>query len=247
MRRSLAIILLLAAAFAAAPAHAYRLPACSVADDERNRPAEDVLASHQAAYDALAASVNIIRLDDHHRSPKVRLENRERRAAKDYERVLATLDFWNDVVGLKRSLLELHGAQPPADAIPEADAMAKAVIETLYGLSQKWKIGSSALFNNALINWGMREKGFCYHFAFELRKALAGRHWVRFESRWGAAWEGTFRESNALVVTARGKPFESGIVVDPWRTAGRPFWTTVKGDRFPWVEKTGVEESYDVE
>ena len=247
MRRFLAILAFLAAALAAAPTHAYRLPPCAIADDERSRPAEEVLASHRAAHDALAAEVNVIRLDDHRRNPRVRLEPRERRAAKDYDRILARLGFWDDVVGLKRSLLALHGAHPPADAVPEADAMAKAIIETLYDLSQEWKIGGSALFNNALINWGKREKGFCYHFAAELRKALAGRHWVRFESRWGAAWEGTFRESNALVVTARGRPFESGIVVDPWRTAGRPFWTAEKGDRFPWIEKIGVEENYDVE
>ena len=125
--------------------------------------------------------------------------------------------------------------------------MAKTIVETLYALSQKWKIGSSAILTNMLINWGVKEKGFCYHYAFELRRALGAHHWIRFEPRWGAAWEGTFRENNALVITARRAPFESGLVVDPWRTAGRPFWTPVKGDRFPWVEKIGVEENYELE
>ncbi len=45
------------------------------------------------------------------------------------------------------------------------------------------------------------------------------------------------RENNAIVVTAKGKPFQSGIVLDCWRHSGRVHWSSVTGDHFfPWKE-----------
>ena len=68
------------------------------------------------------------------------------------------------------------------------------------------------------------------------------RHpWRHFDFHWGAAWDQTWRENNALVITAKGTPFETGIVVDAWRAASKPYWHTVKGDRYPWVELTDVQ------
>jgi len=227
------------------PAFAYRLPACGVSDEERVKPAEDVLLAYRAEMDALSKSVNIARIDEHRRNPKIRLAAKERKAAKTYDTLIVKTRFWEDVVGLKDSLAALHGTNPPAEAVTEADAIGKNVIETLYALSQKWKVGS-ALFTNFLINLGLKEKGFCYHYVTRLRQSLLNRAWNRFDIRWGTAWKFSFRESNALVITAKGRSFDEGLVIDPWRTAGRPFWTPVKGDRFPWVEEVGVEEKYEV-
>jgi len=47
---------------------------------------------------------------------------------------------------------------------------------------------------------------------------------------WGAAYAGTLDENNGLVVTARNQPFENGIVLDGWRSAGRLFWSPLKED-----------------
>lgn len=229
------------------PAFAYRLPACEISDQERNMTGEEVLSSYREDYDELSKTVDIGRIAEHKRNPKVRLASREKRAAKKYDTLLAKIKFWEEVILLKGSLVALHKINPPEDAVTEADAIAKDVIETLYTLSQKWRIGSSALFTNFLINTGMKEKGFCYHYVAALRKPLLKQNWRRFEIRWGTAWEDTFRENNALVITAKGRPFEEGVAVDAWRTAGRPFWTKVSGDRFPWVEAFNVEANYEFE
>jgi len=229
------------------PALAYRLPACQISDQEREEPAEDVLLRYRMERENIAQSVSTARLNDHRQNPKIRLTARERKFAKKYNALLEKIVFWEHTVNLKNSLASLHGEKPPVSAVSEADLMAKKVIETLYELSQKWRIGSSALFNNFLVNIGAKEKGFCYHYVANLRRALLGQDWKYFEIRWGTAWENTFRENNALVITAKDTSFEAGIAVDAWRTAGRPFWTPVKGDRFPWIEAFNIEENFDVE
>jgi len=229
------------------PVLAYNLPACSISDEERGKPAENILLGYRAERRDLAKLADIVRLDEHKRNPKIRLAARERKAAKKYEALIVKIRFWEEVEHLKGALLALHGASPPTEAALEADAIAKNVIETLHALSQKWRIGSSALFANFLINIGLKENGFCYHYVAMLRKALSKQVWSQFEIRWGTTWENTFRENNALVITAKGRPFEDGLAIDAWRSAGRPFWTPVKEDRFPWIEEWDVETKYEVE
>ena len=219
---------------------AYHLPDCSILDGERNKPTQEVLSSYQSEHAELAKSVDVIRLNEHKRNTKLRLASRERKAAKKYYTLLKKIEFWEQIKDLKDSLISLHDTNPPIGAVKEADTMAKDVIETLYILSQKWRIGSSALFTNFLINIGIKEKGFCYHYVSKLREALSKREWNYFDIHWGTAWENKYRENNALVITAKDRPFEEGLVIDAWRRAGRPFWTPVKGDRFPWVEEWGV-------
>lgn len=226
---------------------AFRLPECTISPDERDAPAEETLSNYKASLDDLGRSVSLVRIEKHRRDPKLRLTAKERRAIKEYDALTAGTAFWKQIKELKDSLIALHGANPQASVVAQADSIAKIIIETLYDLSQKWKIGSSALFNNFLINMGAKEKGYCYQYVAQLRRALTARSWSDFDIRWGTAWEETFRENNALVITAKGAPFETGLVVDAWRTAGRPFWTAVKGDRFPWVEALNVEARFNVE
>jgi hypothetical protein len=43
-------------------------------------------------------------------------------------------------------------------------------------------------------------------------------------------------EHNSVVVTAKGQPFQQGLVLDAWRHSGRLHWTPVIADRYPWEE-----------
>ena len=58
------------------------------------------------------------------------------------------------------------------------------------------------------------------------------------ELRRGIAWkDDLWNEHNCVVVTARGAPFESGVVLDAWRNAGRLRWAPVRMDHYPWRPK----------
>lgn len=240
MKRFVPYTLFLLTFFIASDVHAYRLPPYAIAGIDRDIPAEAALARYRSQREELGSRANLARIEEHRINPKIRLARAERESAAAYESLKVPIEFWERVVALKEELVALHGAAPPDAVVMEADAIARIVIERLYALSQRYKIAGSALLQNFLINRGIKEEGFCFHYVQELFKALSFRPWSRFDLRWGSAWSGTYRENNALVITAKGRPFFSGIAVDAWRTGSRPFWTPVEGDRFPWVETLDV-------
>lgn len=220
---------------------AYRLPAYEISSDERSKSAEEVLSGYRARRDEIGDEVNLSHLDERGRNPRFKLTRGERGALAGYNKVMRAIAFWNSVVSLKGDLEALHGNTIDRVASAEADAIAKIVIEVLHDLSQRWRVGSSALLRNLMINIGAKSDGFCYHYVEALRDALARHGWKEFDLHWGVAWKGDFRENNSLVVTAKGEPFEEGLAIDAWRTAGRPYWTAVKGDRFPWKKEFDIQ------
>jgi len=222
-------------------AHAYKLPLYSMTAEEFEVPPEETLEEYETRLDDLRRTAPHGILGTRRRDYKTRLTDEERTAAKEYDELIVVVTFWEYVVKLTRDLNSLHGEGASQEAGDEADAMAKIIIQTIYDLSQEYRVTGYAQFQNFLVMTGVREKGLCYHYVSDIRKVLRRREWNHFSMHWGEAWAKTFRENNALVITATGEPFESGIAVDSWRAAGKPFWTMVKGDRYPWVEAVGVE------
>ena len=240
-----AFLAALAILISASTIHAYRLPPYQMSDEERTAPAEETFEKYEEELAKIATIVPLGVVDNRRRN-KARLSPKARRAARDYRGTKEAHTFWSYVVKLKGSLVSLHVDASLPGVNAEADKIAKAVIQEIYDLSQKYEIAFSALVNNALINAGVKEKGFCYHYVSEIRKALGDRAWRHFDLHWGEAWPRSYRENNALVVTAAGRDFRTGIAIDAWRTAGKPYWTKVEGDRFPWREANDVDENYEL-
>lgn len=215
-------------------AYAYRMPVYKISQGDWGRPAEEVFAQLSEERDQIAS---IGRLENCRRSHKCGLSRREKKAYAKYLKLKVPHEFWKYVVDLKRDLVGMAGERSTA----EADLIAKKIIQKLYDLSNEYKVAGSALINNLLINMKAKDKGFCYQYTDVLRKMLEKSSWWHFDFHWGAAWNRTWRENNALVITAKGKPFETGIAVDAWRTASKPYWNYVKGDRYPWVELKDVK------
>lgn len=221
------------------PAVAYKLPDVHITDTDMELCAEDALAGRLARLDEISRAVSTQHIEEHRLNPKIRLSKNERPYVRAYENLRDEIAFWRYVVGLKRSLLGLK--ELPIQATPEADAMAKVIIETIYRLSQEYRVTTSAWIHNWLVTHDIRRKGHCYHYVDDLRKELSVRQWLYFDIHWGEAWPGEFRENNALVITAKGALFDRGLAIDAWRRAGKPFWTSVSSDRFPWKEAFDVE------
>lgn len=215
--------------------------------EERSVPAEATLEKYQVRLDRVAAVMPLSVADNRRRDYKTRLSPKARKLMKGYGDTRNAHRFWKYVVSLKGDLLSLNGEGGPSSIEMEADAMAKAVIQTIYDLSLEYDVAFSALVHNTLINLGIKEKGFCYHYVNDIRNALKKYDWHHYDLHWGEAWAQRYFENNALVITAKGQEFESGIAIDVWRTAGQPFWTPVRGDRYPWKELFNVDEDYEVE
>lgn len=91
---------------------------------------------------------------------------------------------------------------------------------------------------NYLIQTGQRKRGYCFHWTEDLIIPLSGLNLKTLELHWGEAFAGTVAENNCVVITARGQPFEQGVLLDGWRYSGNLFWGQVKADRsqFDWRE-----------
>jgi hypothetical protein len=252
MRRSVpkaacALVAALIATAAASPARAYHLPTYRMSQEERRVPAEETLAKYQARLDEVSKAVPLGVADTRRRNYKTKVSPRAKKLMKGYEDLRNAYKFWGYVVALKKDLIALHGGSAQPTAAVEADAMAKAVIQRIYDLSIEYDVAFSALVHNTLINLGIKKKGFCYHYVSDVRNTLKKYSWRHYDLHWGEAWGQRYFENNALVVTARGKAFETGIAIDAWRAAGQPFWTPVEGDRYPWKELFNVDTDYVVE
>jgi len=161
-------------------------------------------------------------------------------------------------LGLAGLLLIAHGCASPArhsSYHPDPTELARD-LNTLAGQTaeqESWQVASTALrrsqalailyhsvhpawCHNFLVNVGCRQRGLCYEWAEDLMAALAALDPQHFSLHWGVARSQTFREHNAVVITARNKPFATGLVLDPWRQSGRLVWIAVSKDTYPWKQ-----------
>ena len=136
------------------------------------------------------------------------------------------------VLALTRELTRLSPSVDPR----EAQRLARAADSRAVHLRREYRVGGPPQFHNFLVNSGLKQRGLCHHWARDLGARLAALKLRTLVLRWGIARPGTLREHNAVVVTARGQPFERGIVLDAWRHSGRLYFGTLAGDKYPWKE-----------
>jgi hypothetical protein len=112
----------------------------------------------------------------------------------------------------------------------EARRVASIAYTTGLELARKWRMVSSPTMQSFLINIGLRKGGYCYQFATELLLRLDAQKLKTLELHWAESDAGTDTEHNVIAVTARGQPFEQGIMLDNWRRAGHLLWGPLNGD-----------------
>jgi hypothetical protein len=112
----------------------------------------------------------------------------------------------------------------------EARRVAQIAYTTGRELAAKWKMGSSPTIHSFLINIGLKKGGYCYQFATELLLRLDAQKMKTLEFHWAESDAGTDTEHNVIAVTARGQPFEQGIMLDNWRHSGHLLWGPLTGD-----------------
>ena len=94
------------------------------------------------------------------------------------------------------------------------------------------------IFNNFLVYHGFRKRGYCYQWTEDLLLALDALKLKTLELHWGEAYADTYRENNCLVVTAKGQPFERGMILEAWRHFGHLRWNLVLSDEDRYFENT---------
>jgi hypothetical protein len=118
----------------------------------------------------------------------------------------------------------------------EAKLLADCAYATVSRLRCEYRMFGTPIFNNFLIYHGLRERGYCYQWSEDLLVALDALKLTSLELRWGESNPGNWRENNCIVVTAKGQPFRSGIMLDCWRHLGHLYFGPVVADTDPYVE-----------
>lgn len=123
----------------------------------------------------------------------------------------------------------------------EAARLSFNLITAISQLQKSYKINSFPIVHNLFIDIGLKKRGACKHWAEDLLKKIESVDHPHFTSFWGEAHPGNILEHNVAVIAPWGASFDEGILIDPWRTAGKPFWIPVKKDNHPWQMWSGYE------
>jgi hypothetical protein len=130
---------------------------------------------------------------------------------------------------------QLTALSPRVDG-KEAKLLADCAYATVSQLRRQYRMFGTPIFNNFLIYHGLRERGYCYQWSEDLLVALDALKLSSLELRWGESNPGNWRENNCIVVTAKGRPFRSGIMLESWRHLGHLYFRPVVADSDPYVE-----------
>jgi hypothetical protein len=132
---------------------------------------------------------------------------------------------------LQHDLIVLDKSTDPGEARRLAET---SVVYSLF-LADEYRVIKQPHLHNILVNLGLKKRGLCFQWAEDLMKQFKTLDLKTFNLYEAVAHKGKkFREHNTIVVTAKGKDFFEGIVLDPWRYSGELYWASVKADKYPW-------------
>lgn len=142
-------------------------------------------------------------------------------------------EFLEKISALRNDLADLNRQAN----LLEAQQIAETAVTTSSELAEKYDIVRPAVLHNVFVRMGIKDRGLCYHWAEDLMGRLQSLDLKTYQLHWGVAYRGSeLREHNSVVITAKGEPFETGMVLDPWRNSGHLYWAMIQTDTYPWKE-----------
>lgn len=143
--------------------------------------------------------------------------------------------IYKPVFDLKESLkaMYLKGATQSIDASALNEESLKLTIglmDEIGRLKQKYRSFAIPIVHNMLIDIGVKKRGACKHWAEDLLDYMRPIPRQFFAITWGEAYPKKFNEHNVAVIYPNYGKFKDGLLIDPWRTSGKPYWITVKDD-----------------
>lgn len=124
----------------------------------------------------------------------------------------------------------------------EAEKLAATSLKYSLQLIKEYDLVTPPLYQNFLVNIGVKERGLCWQFAYDMLSHTLAQNFTSFDYYIGGAhindyWE----EHNTLVVTCKGCKFSEGIILDPWRNSGTLFFSKVGNDiDYNWTQRGGL-------
>jgi hypothetical protein len=134
-----------------------------------------------------------------------------------------------DVVKAEKLAYDLASLSPRVNR-EEAKLLADCAFATVTKLRREYRMFGTPIFNNFLIYHGLRKRGYCYQWSEDLLVAIDALRLKSLELHWGEHDPNTWRENNCIVVTAKGQPFNRGIMLECWRHLGHLYFGPIASD-----------------
>ncbi len=115
----------------------------------------------------------------------------------------------------------------PADeqSIPEARAEARWLADTAYkasaGIARVNDLYLPGWMGNILVNWGVKERGLCWHYQHDLFRELRRRPLQYFKLGCCVRDRSEGSEHNCVYIAAKGSFWPDAVMLDAWRKNGR--------------------------
>ncbi len=127
----------------------------------------------------------------------------------------------------------------------EAQNLSKILILHSLELANSYGITGTAWMHNSLINLGLKERGFCYHYTQDLIEKINEYDFKTLKFYWAVHKKGEYFEHNALVVSSKYQNFLGGLILDAWRNSGELFYLKVlKDEAYSWSENKAKTSFY---
>jgi hypothetical protein len=177
------------------------------------------------------------------RDKKIRLSANQRKFKSKYFKLLAEKKQLDAIFKLKEDFIKLYNDQKKNSSdLVKIDREATEIAIGLFGeiprLKKRFKSFFIPIVHNMFISVGVKKRGACKDWAEDLLTYLRTLDRKYFYVTWGEANPKKFTEHNVAVVYPATGDFHDGLIIDPWRTSGKPFWVHVKKDKHykwnPW-------------
>ena len=109
-------------------------------------------------------------------------------------------------------------------------------------LKKEYEFVNPPLLHNFLVNTGVKQRGLCWHFAYDMLAHAKSLNLDSFDYFIGGANIGNYwKEHNVLIATCRGCDFLKGVVIDPWRNHIGLYYSFLKYDKeYTWTQRGGL-------
>jgi len=124
----------------------------------------------------------------------------------------------------------------------EAKKLSSEMIKYSSQLKDDYELVSPPLFHNFLVNTGIKKRGLCWHFAYDMLARAKSLNLDSFDYYVGGANISDYwQEHNTLVATCKDCSFNKGVVLDPWRNSGDLYFSKIKDDKsYAWTQRGGL-------
>jgi len=123
----------------------------------------------------------------------------------------------------------------------EAEDLAKSSVYYAQKLAHDYNVISPPLWQNTLVNLGLKKRGLCYEWANDLWVYLKAKNYKSLRLHYVGADVGSYFEHNALSVSAKFEDINNSILLDAWRDSGNLYFIELNKDKkYDWKERLNL-------